>query len=38
LRKFGAARWSSCGLLISEVVRQEIFTMSVSSMPNVPAV
>ena len=29
---------SNCGLLMSEVVRHEIFTMPVSSMPNVPAV
>ena len=36
--KFGAAGLSNCGLLMSEVVRQEIFTMPVSSMPNVPAV
>jgi hypothetical protein len=36
--KFGAVGRSNCGLLMSEVVRQEIFTMPVSSMPNVPAV
>ncbi len=36
--KFGAAGLSNCGLLMSEVVRHEIFTIPVSSMPNVPAV
>ena len=36
--KFAACGLSNCGLLMSEVVRHEIFTMPVSSMPNVPAV
>jgi hypothetical protein len=36
--KFAACGSLNCGLLISEVVRHEIFTMPVSSMPNVPAV
>jgi hypothetical protein len=36
--KLGAAGLSNCGLLMSEVVRHEIFTMPVSSIPNVPAV
>jgi hypothetical protein len=36
--KFGALGSSNCGLLMSDVVRHEIFTMPVSSMPNLPAV
>ena len=36
--KFAACGLSNCGLLMSDVVRHEIFTMPVSSMPNVPAV
>jgi hypothetical protein len=36
--KFGAFGLSNWGLLKSEVVRHETFTIPVSSMPNVPAV
>ena len=36
--KFAAAGLSNCGLLMSEVVRQEIFIIPVSSIPNLPAV
>src|ERR1700720_4332151 len=36
--KFAACGLSNCGLLMSEVVRHEIFTMPVSSIPNLPAV
>src|ERR1700692_2021615 len=36
--KFGASGLLNCGLLRSDVVRHDTFTMPVSSMPNVPAV
>ena len=36
--KFAACGLSNYGLLMSDVVRHEIFSMPVSSMPNVPAV
>src|SRR6516165_11635392 len=36
--KFGASGLSNCGLLKSDVVRHETFSMPVSSMTNVPAV
>jgi hypothetical protein len=36
--KFGAPGWSNCGFAMSDVVRQDIFSIPVSSIPNVPAV
>ena len=36
--KFAACDLSNWGLLMSDVVRHEILTMPVSSIPNVPAV
>ena len=36
--KFAACGLSNCGFAMSDVVRHEIFSMPVSSMPNVPAV